>query len=99
MTTAAIRGRRLPGWAPVTRVPNAEAERAFQEAAELAPGEVLAPYHLAALSAGWARPDDALALLARAAEMDKERVKEWSESDRMFDPLRADPRFSAIFGD
>ena len=65
-------------------------------AADIEPREVLVPYHLAALYAGWDRLDESLEQLAKAVELDPERVRAWVEADRKLDPLRDDPRLMAL---
>jgi len=77
----------------------AEAERAFRSAAEIAPNEVLAIYHLAALYAAWDRREDALRNLEAALSVDPERVRDWVASDRMLDGLRTDAEFARLFED
>jgi tetratricopeptide (TPR) repeat protein len=74
----------------------AEAERSFQKASEVAPNEVLAVYHLAALYAAWDRPADAIRHLESALALDPDRVRDWVASDRMLDSLREDPELARL---
>src|SRR5207244_4307175 len=73
-----------------------EAQRAFAQAQEVDPKEVLAPYHLAALFAAWERPEDAVRHIETALTLDPERVRVWVDNDRMFDALRGHPDFARL---
>ncbi|MBL8917799.1 MAG: tetratricopeptide repeat protein [Myxococcaceae bacterium] len=74
----------------------AEAERAYDKAAELEKGDVLLLYNQAALYALWGRPADALSLLTRAVAADKAKVQDWLRTDPMFDSLKGQPEFEAL---
>ncbi len=74
----------------------AEAERAYDSAAELNKDDVLLIYNQAALFALWGRPADAVAQLTRAITIDKDKVLAWLRTDPMFDSLKGQPEFEAL---
>lgn len=74
----------------------AEAERAYDKAAELNAGDVLLVYNQAALFALWDRPADAIAALGRAITIDKVKVQAWLRTDPMFDSLKGQAEFEAL---
>ena len=51
----------------------------------------------AALYALWGRPKDAVSFLQRALAADKQKVMGWLSTDPMFDALKGDPEFDALF--
>ncbi|MBE2248095.1 MAG: tetratricopeptide repeat protein [Myxococcus sp.] len=74
----------------------AEAERAYDAAAELNKDDVLLLYNQAALFALWGRAADAVAMLGRAIAADKEKVLAWLRTDPMFDSLKGQADFEAL---
>jgi len=52
-------------------------------------------YNLACFEAQAGRTDDAIEHIARAAELDPEKTREWAATDTDLDPIRSDPRFPA----
>lgn len=74
----------------------AEAERAYEKAAELKADDALLLYNQAALLALWNRPTDAIATLSKALAADKTRVQAWLRTDPMFDSLKGQPEFEAL---
>ncbi|MEW5852996.1 MAG: tetratricopeptide repeat protein [Myxococcota bacterium] len=73
-----------------------EAEKSLTRAETLAPEDALCQYHLAALNAVRGNRDRALTHLANAAVRERDRVRLWADADRLFDAMRADPRFQDI---
>jgi tetratricopeptide (TPR) repeat protein len=61
-------------------------------ALERHPGNPNVLYNLACFESLAGRPDDALAHLAEAIELDP-RVREWAQTDEDFEAIREDPRF------
>jgi Flp pilus assembly protein TadD len=76
-----------------------EAEKALTRALGLDGGDIMANYHMAALRAAQGRDDDVPELLARACEVDKDRVRSWVEGDRFFDRLRHSERIIELLAD
>jgi tetratricopeptide (TPR) repeat protein len=74
----------------------AEAERAYDKAAEFKADDVLLAYNQAALYALWSRPADAIAHLTRAVTADKVKVQSWLRTDPMFDSLKGNADFEAL---
>jgi Flp pilus assembly protein TadD len=74
----------------------AEAERAYDKAAEFKADDVLLAYNQAALYALWSRPADAIAHLTRAVTADKVKVQSWLRTDAMFDSLKGNADFEAL---
>ncbi|MDX2015853.1 MAG: tetratricopeptide repeat protein [Myxococcaceae bacterium] len=74
----------------------AEAERAYDTAAEHKADDVLLLYNQAALYALWGRPTDAVGFLARAVAADKTKVQSWLRTDPMFESLKGRPEFEAL---
>lgn len=74
----------------------AEAERAYDTAAEHKADDVLLLYNQAALYALWGRPADAVGFLARAVTADKAKVQSWLRTDPMFESLKGRPEFEAL---
>lgn len=74
----------------------AEAERAYQRAAEQKPDDPLLQYDRAALFAMWDRPAEALQALREALSREPEKVRGWLSSDPMFQKLAGDPEFQAL---
>jgi tetratricopeptide (TPR) repeat protein len=66
----------------------------FLEALERHPGNSNVLYNLACFESLAGRPDDALAHLAEAIELDS-RMREWARADEDFAAIRDDPRFPA----
>lgn len=64
----------------------------FLEALERHPGNPNVLYNLACFESLAARPDDALAHLVQAIELDP-RMREWAQTDDDFAAIREDPRF------
>jgi tetratricopeptide (TPR) repeat protein len=64
----------------------------FLQALERHPGNPNVLYNLACFESLAGRPDDALAHLAEAIELDP-RVREWAQTDEDFEAIREDPRF------
>jgi tetratricopeptide (TPR) repeat protein len=60
------------------------------------PENLHANYNLAAIYTEWAQTDQALSHLGRACAVGPARVRDWLSDDRMFDKLRADPRFAQL---
>ena len=60
------------------------------------PENLHANYNLAAIYTEWAQTDQALSHLGRACAVGPARVRDWLSDDRMFDKLRADPRFTKL---
>jgi Flp pilus assembly protein TadD len=75
----------------------AEAERAYEKARALNGEDLLLNYNLAALYALWGRPKDAVAFLQKALAADKGKVMGWLSTDPMFDALKGDSEFEALF--
>ena len=75
----------------------AEAERAYEKARALNGEDLLLNYNLAALYALWGRSKDAVAFLQKALAADKGKVMGWLSTDPMFDALKGDPEFEALF--
>ncbi len=71
----------------------AEAERALERAAALAPGDTSVEYALAALYAEWGRTKEALVHLAGALKAGGEMVRSWLRNDPAFDDLRRTREF------
>jgi tetratricopeptide (TPR) repeat protein len=70
----------------------------IREALERSPDNSSVLYNLACAESLGGHTEAALEHLTRAIELDS-RCAEWAESDRDFDPIRADPRFgSAVAG-
>jgi Flp pilus assembly protein TadD len=76
----------------------AEAERSYERARALKADDVLLHYNSAALYALWGRPTQALEWLTSALKADAPRVKDWLQSDRMFEALEGLPEFEALVG-
>lgn len=74
----------------------AEAESVLLRAVEIDEHDFAAHYHLAALYAGWSRLDDALDHLQLAAAQDTEKLQDWLQDDRAFEPLLTDERLKAL---
>jgi Flp pilus assembly protein TadD len=74
----------------------AEAERAYQRAQAIKPDDLLLDYNLAALYTLWAKPAEALPLLASALAKDPAKVRSWLTTDPMFDALRGKAEFEAL---
>lgn len=55
-------------------------------------------YNLACFRALAGDPDGALDALERAAELDADSVRKWSENDSDLDSIRNDPRFASVTG-
>jgi tetratricopeptide (TPR) repeat protein len=66
----------------------------FLEALERHPGNSNVLYNLACFESLAGRPDDALAHLTEAIELDP-RMREWARTDEDFAAIRDDPRFPA----
>jgi tetratricopeptide (TPR) repeat protein len=66
----------------------------FLEALERHPGNSNVLYNLACFESLAGRPDDALAHLSEAIELDP-RMREWARTDEDFAAIREDPRFPA----
>jgi tetratricopeptide (TPR) repeat protein len=66
----------------------------FLEALERHPGNSNVLYNLACFESLAGRPDDALAHLTQAIELDS-RMREWARADEDFAAIRDDPRFPA----
>jgi tetratricopeptide (TPR) repeat protein len=64
----------------------------FLEALERHPGNSNVLYNLACFESLAGRPDDALAHLTEAIELDP-RMREWARTDEDFAAIREDPRF------
>jgi tetratricopeptide (TPR) repeat protein len=64
----------------------------FLQALERHPRNPNLLYNLACFESLAGRPDDALAHLAEAIELDP-RVREWAQTDEDFEAIREDPRF------
>jgi tetratricopeptide (TPR) repeat protein len=64
----------------------------FLEALERHPGTSNVLYNLACFESLAGRPDDALAHLTEAIELDS-RMREWARTDEDFEAIRDDPRF------
>jgi tetratricopeptide (TPR) repeat protein len=64
----------------------------FLQALERHPGNSNVLYNLACFESLAGRPDDALAHLTEAIELDP-RMREWARADEDFAAIRADPRF------
>jgi tetratricopeptide (TPR) repeat protein len=64
----------------------------FLQALERHPGNSNVLYNLACFESLDGRPDDALAHLTEAIELDP-RMREWARADEDFAAIRADPRF------
>jgi tetratricopeptide (TPR) repeat protein len=64
----------------------------FLAALERHPGNPNVLYNLACFESLAARPDDALAHLVEAIELDP-RMREWAQTDEDFEAIREDPRF------
>jgi hypothetical protein len=64
----------------------------FLPALDRHPGNPNVLYNLACFESLAGRPDDALAHLAEAIELDP-RVREWAQTDEDFEAIREDPRF------
>ena len=64
----------------------------FLEALQRHPGNSNVLYNLACFESLAGRPDDALAHLAEAIELDP-RMREWARTDEDFAAIRDDPRF------
>jgi tetratricopeptide (TPR) repeat protein len=64
----------------------------FLEALERHPGNSNVLYNLACFESLAGRPDDALAHLSEAIELDP-RMREWARTDEDFAAIREDPRF------
>lgn len=75
----------------------AEAERAYAKAQELKADDLLLTYNVAALFALWSRQSEALDKLKKAMSMDGERVRGWLKTDPMFEGLKGEPEFDALF--
>jgi Flp pilus assembly protein TadD len=75
----------------------AEAERSYDKARALNADDLLLNYNLAALYALWSRRADALTYLQKAVGVDRQKVQGWLASDTMFDSLKGDPEFEALF--
>ena len=54
-------------------------------------------YNLGAVYALWSRPGDALDHLRRAVALDREKVTGWLATDPMFDSLKGQPEYEALF--
>jgi Flp pilus assembly protein TadD len=74
----------------------AEAERAYAAARELQPEDLLLNYNLSALYALWGKPGEALAALRKALAQDAAKVREWLQSDPMFDGLKGNAEFAEL---
>ena len=55
-----------------------------------------AHYHLAALYVAWDRSDQAFHHLRAAARQDGEKLREWLQDDRAFEPLHEDERYQNL---
>jgi Flp pilus assembly protein TadD len=75
----------------------AEAERAYEKARAINAEDLLLNYNLSALYALWGRPKDAVTFLQKALSVDKQKVMGWLSTDPMFDALKGDPEFDALF--
>ncbi len=75
----------------------AEAERAYESAKKLRSDDLLLIYNLGAVYALWSRPSDALEQLRRAVAIDREKVSGWLATDPMFDSLKGQPEYEALF--
>ena len=74
----------------------AEAEKAYAQARELAPDDLLLQYNSAALYALWGRSETALGFLGQAMRQDPEKVRSWLAADPMFDSLKATPGYESV---
>ena len=59
--------------------------------------DLLLNYNMAALYALWGRPKDAHTFLKKALGLDKQKVIGWLATDPMFDGLKGDPEYEALF--
>ena len=75
----------------------AEAERSYERARVLNPEDLLLNYNLAALYALWGRPRDAISFLQKALTADRTKVMGWLSTDPMFDSLKGEADFDALF--
>ncbi|MCK8500500.1 tetratricopeptide repeat protein [Myxococcus fulvus] len=75
----------------------AEAERAYERARALNAEDLLLNYNLSALYALWGRPKDAVTYLKSALTADRQKVMGWLSTDPMFDALKGDTDFEALF--
>ena len=75
----------------------AEAERAYEKARALNAEDLLLNYNLAALYALWGRPKDAISFLQKALTADRNKVMGWLSTDPMFDSLKGEAEFDALF--
>ncbi|MBN1959344.1 MAG: tetratricopeptide repeat protein [Deltaproteobacteria bacterium] len=74
----------------------AEAESAFKKGINIDNQNFGSHYHIAALYTSWNRHRDALDFLETAKTIDSERTRKWLLEDRVFDPLRDEPRFKKL---
>ncbi len=74
----------------------AEAESSLHKALAIDPVDFNCHYHLAALYATWARPEDALDHLEAAARQDSEKIRTWLREDHLFDPIRQNARYLTL---
>ncbi len=74
-----------------------ESEKALQKGLDLDGDDIMANYHMAALRAAQGQAEACLQALARAALIDKDRVRAWVEGDRFFDVVRGTAAFAALF--
>ena len=76
-----------------------EADKALTKAFELAPADVMANYHIAALRAAQGRDVECFEALERAAQVERERVRQWVDSDRYFDAVRGHHQLQILLFD
>lgn len=74
----------------------AEAEAVLRRAIAIDAHDFAAHYHLAALYVSWERKEQAFEHLKAAATQDAEKLQEWLQDDRAFEPLQDDPRFEEL---
>lgn len=74
----------------------AEAERAYANARELQPDDLLLNYNLSALYALWGKPTLSLEALRRALAGDPTKVRGWLVADPMFDSLKEIEEFREL---
>lgn len=77
-----------------------EARRVIEEGVARDEGSWAGHYNLACFEARTGRPEEALAALRRAAELEPDQVRRFAPGDSDLDSIRDDPRFaSAIAGE
>lgn len=74
------------------------ARREMQKGIDANPDSWQGPFNLACIEARLGNREAALDQLERAAQLDAEAVAKYAPTDSDFDPVRDDPRFSALTG-